>query len=69
MSQFQLEGCQPAYEGCACACHRTPGMVHNSPCCGPGMGNYKAGAPIEDLLAPSPPFFGSDTDPRPPGAD
>lgn len=32
------EGCAPAYGGCVCACHRTPGMVHNAPCCGPMHG-------------------------------
>lgn len=23
----------PAYGGCCCPCHRTPGMVHCVPCC------------------------------------
>src|SRR5271156_5831697 len=27
------EGCPPAYNGCQCPCHRTPGMFHLVPCC------------------------------------
>ena len=27
----------PAYNGCNCACHRTPGMVHSFACCGPEL--------------------------------
>jgi hypothetical protein len=31
------EGCNPAYNDCACPCHRTAGMMHFVPCCGPGI--------------------------------
>jgi hypothetical protein len=36
MTLLLAENCPPAYGGCVCACHRTPGMVHTAACCGPG---------------------------------
>jgi len=28
-------GCNPGYNGCHCACHRSPGMMHIVACCAP----------------------------------
>lgn len=43
------QNCPPAWNGCTCACHRTPGMVHTMACCGPGI-NELAGRPLEHLI-------------------
>ena len=32
--------CPPAYNGCFCECHRTPGIMHCMPCCGPGINDH-----------------------------
>lgn len=29
------EGCPPAYGGCTCSCHHTPGTLHIVACCSP----------------------------------
>lgn len=34
----------PAYDGCTCACHTTPGIVHVEACCGP---NKVSAAPFQ----------------------
>ena len=35
------EGCPPAYNGCTCPCHRTPGMFHLVACCMPSAEENK----------------------------
>ena len=47
-----------AFGGCDCGCHRTPGVMHCVPCCGPGSARDTAPgsplpiAPETDPLAP-----------------
>jgi len=51
MSMLLTEGCPPAYNGCTCACHRTPGMVHTMACCGPGINVHAPlGAPPGPMI-------------------
>jgi hypothetical protein len=34
--------CTPAYDGCTCSCHRSPGMLHVTACCRPSKGDLEA---------------------------